>query len=118
MGTVRGISGLLTRGRVIIAVAVAVAAVAVSGTAVALTTSAASHVVSMSMAGQTSAALKVTSGTPVLQISVGKLGGTLLRVSTPGDAPVRPVLSGSRLIVLSLTGAAQGPGSQGSGAMR
>ena len=66
----------------------------------------------MSTAGRTSAALKVTTGTPVLQISVGKLGGTLLRVSTPDDAPVRPVLSGSGLIVLSLTGAA---GDQGSG---
>jgi hypothetical protein len=112
---VRGISGLFTRGRVIVAAAVAVAAVAVGGTAVALTTSASAHVVSMSTAGQTSAALKVSSGTPVLEISVGKLGGTLLRVSTPDDAPVRPVLSGSRLIVLSLTGAAQGPGSEDSG---
>ncbi len=115
MDIVRGISGLFTRGRVIVAAAVAVAAMAVGGTAVALTTSASSHVVSMSTAGQTSAALKVSSGTPVLEISVGKLGGTLLRVSTPGDAPVRPVLSGSRLIVLSLTGAAQGPGSEDSG---
>jgi hypothetical protein len=68
----------------------------------------------MSTAGRTSAALKVTAGTPVLEVSVGKLGGTLLRVSTPDDAPVRPVLSGSRLIVLSLTGAAAAPG-QGSG---
>jgi hypothetical protein len=68
----------------------------------------------MSTAGRTSAALKVTAGTPVLKVSVGKLGGTLLRVSTPDDAPVRPVLSGSRLIVLSLTGAAAAPG-QGSG---
>jgi hypothetical protein len=68
----------------------------------------------MSTAGRTSAALKVTAGTPVLEVSVDKLGGTLLRVSTPDDAPVRPVLSGSRLIVLSLTGAAAAPG-QGSG---
>ena len=68
----------------------------------------------MSTAGRTSAALKVTAGTPVLEVRVGKLGGTLLRVSTPDDAPVRPVLSGSRLIVLSLTGAAAAPG-QGSG---
>ena len=70
----------------------------------------------MSTAGRTSAALKVTTGTPVLEVSVGKLGGTLLRVSTPDDAPVRPVLSGSGLIVLSLTGAARRlrPG-QGSG---
>ena len=115
MGTVRGISGLFTRRRVIVAVVVAVAAVAVGGTALALTTSASSHVVSMSTSGRTSAALKITTGTPVLQVSVGNLGGTLLRVSTPDDAPVRPVLSGSKLIVLSLTGAAQGSGSQGSG---
>jgi hypothetical protein len=106
-------SGLLTRGRVIVAV-VAVAAGAVGGTAFALTTSASSHVASMSTAGRTSAALKITTGTPVLDITVGKLGGTLLRVSTPDDAPVRPVLSGSGLIVLSLTGA-WAPGGHGSG---
>jgi hypothetical protein len=106
VGTVGGISGLFTRGRVIVAVVVAVAAVAAGGTALALTTSAPSHVVSMSTAGRTSAALKITAGTPVLEVSVGKLGGTLLLVSTPDDAPVRPVLSGSKLIVLSLTGAA------------
>jgi hypothetical protein len=111
---VRGISGLFTRGHVILTVAAVVAAVAGGGTALALTTSAPSHVVSMSTAGRTSAALKVTAGTPVLEVSVGKLGGTLLRVSTPDDAPVRPVLSGSRLIVLSLTGAEAAPG-QGSG---
>ena len=110
----RGISGLFTRGHVILTVAAVVATVAGGGTALALTTSAPSHVVSMSTAGRTSAALKVTAGTPVLKVSVGKLGGTLLRVSTPDDAPVRPVLSGSRLIVLSLTGAAAAPG-QGSG---
>jgi hypothetical protein len=115
VGTVRGISGLFTRGRVIMAVVVAVAAVAVGGTALALTTSASSHVVSMPTAGRTSAALKITSGTPVLEVSVGKLGGTLLRVSTPDGAPVRPVLSGSRLIVLSLTGGAQGSSGQSSG---
>jgi hypothetical protein len=111
---VRGISGLFTRGHVILTVAAVVAVVAGGGTALALTASAPSHVVSMSTAGRTSAALKVTAGTPVLEVSVGKLGGTLLRVSTPDDAPVRPVLSGSRLIVLSLTGAAAAPG-QGSG---
>jgi hypothetical protein len=108
---VRGISRLFTRGRVIVTALVAVAAVAVGGTALALTTSPSSHVVSVSTAGRTSAALKITSGTPVLQISVAKLGGTLLRVSTPDDAPVRPVLSGSELIVLSLTGADPGQGS-------
>ena len=111
----RGISGLFTRGHVILTVAAVVAVVAGGGTALALTASAPSHVVSMSTAGRTSAALKVTAGTPVLEVSVGKLGGTLLRVSTPDDAPVRPVLSGSRLIVLSLTGTAQGPGDKGQG---
>lgn len=114
METVRGISGLFTRGHVIFTVAAVVAVVAGGGTALALTTSAPSHVVSMSTAGRTSAALKITAGTPVLEVSVGKLGGTLLRVSTPDDAPVRPVLSGSRLIMLSLTGAAAAQG-QGSG---
>jgi hypothetical protein len=114
VGTVRGISGLLTRGRVIVAVVIAVAAVAAGGTAFALTTSPPSHVVSMAMAGRTSAALKITAGTPVLELSVGTLSGTLLRVSTPDDAPVRPVLSGSGLILLSLTGAGSAHG-QGSG---
>ncbi len=103
-------SGLFTRGRVIVAVVVAVAAVAVGGTALALTTSPAAHVASMSTAGRASAALKVTTGTPVLEISVGQLGGTLLRAWTPAGAPVRPVLSGSELILLSLAGASQGPG--------
>ncbi len=114
----RGISGLFTRGHVILTVAAVVAVVAGGGTALALTTSAPSHVVSMSTAGRTSAALKVTAGTPVLEVSVGKLRGTLLRVSTPDDAPVRPVLSGSELILLSLTGAGPASGSgpsQGSG---
>jgi hypothetical protein len=111
-------SGWFTRGRVIVAVVVAVAALAAGGTAFALTTSSSSpHVASMSRGTRTSASLKVASGTPVLEISVAKLGGTLLRASTPDGAPVRPVLSGSELIVLSLAGAprGQGPGSgQGS----
>ena len=62
----------------------------------------------------TRAALKVIAGTPFLDVSMGQLGGTLLRVSTPDDAPVRPVLSGSGLIVLSLAGASV-PHPQGSG---
>jgi hypothetical protein len=104
-------SGWFTRGRVIVAVVVAVAALAVGGTAVALTTSSSSpHVASMSRGTRTSASLKVASGTPVLEISVAKLGGTLLRASTPDGAPVRPVLSGSGLIVLSLADAPRGQG--------
>jgi len=112
-------SGWFTRGRVIVAVVVAVAAVAIGGTAAALTTSPSpSHAVSLSRDGRVSAALKVAAGTPILEVSVGNLGGTLLRVSTPDNAPVRPVLSGasSRVIVLSLAGAARVQGSQrGSG---
>ena len=110
----RGISGLVTRGSVIATVVVGVAAIAAGGAAAALAMSPPSHVVSMSTAGRTSAALKITAGTPVLEVSVGELGGTLLRVSTPDDAPVRPVLSGSDLILLSLTGAGPSYG-QGSG---
>ena len=59
----------------------------------------------MSRGDLTRAALKVTAETPFLDVSTGQLGATLLRVSTPDDAPVRPVLSGSGLIVLSLAGA-------------
>lgn len=106
-------SGWFTRGRVIVAIVVAVAALAVGGTAFALTTSSSpSHVASLSRGTRTSASLKVASGTRVLEISVARLGGTLLRASTPDGAPVRPVLSGSDLIVLSLAGS---PRSQGSG---
>ena len=70
------------------------------------------------MAALASASLKVASGTPILEIGVAKLGGTLLRAWSPDGAPVRPVLSGSGLIVLSLAGAPPGPGfgsGQGSG---
>ena len=97
---------VLTRRRLVVAIAAVVAAVAgAGGTALALTTSAPSHAVSMSRGDLTRAALKVTAGTPFLDVSTGQLGATLLRVSTPDDAPVRPVLSGSGLIVLSLAGA-------------
>ena len=109
-------SRVLTGRRLVLAIAAAVAVVAgAGGTALALASSAPSHAVSMSRGDQTEAALKVTAGTPFLDVSVGKLGGTLLRVSAPDDAPVRPVLSGSGLIVLSLAGASAPPGSAGSG---
>ena len=98
------------------AIAAAVAAVAgAGGTALALTSSAPSHAVAVSRGDLTRAALKVTSGTRFLDISMGRLGGTLLRVSTPDGAPVRPVLSGSNLIVLSLAGASGSGGSGNSG---
>ena len=109
-------SRVLTGRRLVLAIAAAVAVVAgAGGTALALASSAPSHAVSMSRGDQTEAALKVTAGTPFLDVSVGKLGGTLLRVSAPDDAPVRPVLSGSGLIVLSLAGASPPHGSAHSG---
>ena len=101
-------SRVLTRRRLVLAIAAAVAGA--GGTALALTTSAPSHAVSMSRGDLTRAALKVTAGTPFLDVSMGSLGGTLLRVSTPDGAPVRPVLSGSELIVLSLAGTSAAPG--------
>jgi hypothetical protein len=108
---VRGLSRVLTGRRLVLAIAAVVAAVAgAGGTALALTPSAPSHAASMSRGDLTRAALKVTAGTPFLDVSMGRLGGTLLRVSTPDGAPVRPVLSGSRLIVLSLAGAGVPPG--------
>jgi hypothetical protein len=110
-------SGLLTRRRLILAIAAVVAAVAgAAGTALAVTGSGPFHTVSLSRGDLTRAALKVTAGTPFLEVRMARLGGTLLRVSTPDDAPVRPVLSGSQLIVLSLTGASgASPGDAGSG---
>ena len=108
-------SRVLTGRRLVLAIAAVVAVVAgAGGTALALTTSAPSHAVAVSRGDLTRAALKVTAGTPFLDVSMGRLGGTLLRVSTPDGAPVRPVLSGSQLIVLSLAGAT-GPNIRGSG---
>jgi hypothetical protein len=102
--------GLLARWRIAVPVLVAAMAVATAATALALTTSSSAHVVSLPAGGRTSAALEITSGTAVLDVSVAHLAGTLLRVSTPDDAPVRPVLSGSAPVMLSLAGAASSGG--------
>jgi hypothetical protein len=96
-------SGLLANARV--AAGVAVLVLAAGGTALAVTSSSPGHVVSMPVAGRSTAALKVAAGTPVLDVSVAKLGGILLRVSTPNASSMRPVLSGSSLVTLSLAGA-------------
>ena len=104
--------GWLIRHRVTVAVAIVAAATGAGGTALALPASSSPHVVSLPVAGRTQATLNVTSGTPVLDISVARLPGTLLRVSTPSGAPVRPVLSGSRPILLSLAGDSGAPGQQ------
>ncbi len=112
----RGMPGWLTRPRLIMAAAAAAAVAAgAGGTALALGGPASSHVATMSRGGLTRAELKVASGTAILDISAGRLGGTLLRVSTPDGAPVRPVLSDSGLVVLSLAGAAPGPPGQAPG---
>jgi hypothetical protein len=88
---VLSVPAVLTGRRLVLAIAAVVAAVAAAGgTAIALTTSAPSHAVSVSRGDLTRAALKVTAGTPFLDVSMGRLGGTLLRVSTPDGAPVRP----------------------------
>jgi hypothetical protein len=109
VGSVRSMPGLLSRGRV--AIAAAVLAVAAVGTAVALTGSAPpADAASMAASGRASAALKISSGTTVLEVRMARLGGTLLRVSAPQGGQSRPVLSGSSVIVLSLAGGqAQGP---------
>lgn len=109
--------GWLTRPRSILVTAAVIAVAAgAGGTALALGGPSSAHLAAMPAGGLTRAELKVTSGTAILDVSVGRLGGTLLRVSTPDGAPVRPVLSDSGraapgLIVLSLAGA--GPGGQG-----
>jgi hypothetical protein len=111
------LSGLVSRGRAVpAALAVAGLAVGAGGTAVLLSGSGSGHVVSMPVAGRGSATLEITSGTPVLTITVARLGGTLLRVSTPDSAPVRPVLAGSAPVVLSLVGSGGTAGDHGHGA--
>ncbi len=101
-------SGVFSRRPfIIVAAATALALALTAGsTALALTTPPSSHLVSLGSAGRSYAALEITTGTPVLHVSVARLPGTLLRVSTPENAPVRPVLSGSAPIVLSLAGSA------------
>jgi hypothetical protein len=111
--------GLFGRRRSAVAVAAAVlAAAAGAAVTLAVTASSPSHVVSVGSGARTSAALKITTGTPVLDVSIAHLHGTLLRVSTPDDAPVRPVLSGSALIVLSLVPAPGGADRRTSNAVK
>jgi hypothetical protein len=93
-------SGSLSRRFGVIAAAAAVLAVSAGGTAYALSASSSAHIASLTMAGRTQAALKITGGTPVLDVSVANLHGALLRASTPDGAPIRAVLSGSAPIVV------------------
>jgi hypothetical protein len=98
--------GLIGRRAIIVAVAAVVLAAAAGAAAgLTLTSSSPSHTASLGLNGRTSATLKITTGTPVLDVSVARLDGTLLRVWTPAGAPVRPVLAGSAPIVLSLVDA-------------
>ena len=97
-------SGLLSRRFVVIAAAAAVLAIAAGGTAFALSAPASAHIASLPVGDRSQAALEITSGTSVLDVRVANLHGALLRASTPDGAPVRPVLSGSAPIVLSLAG--------------
>ena len=107
-------SGLLSRRFAVIVAAAAVLAVAAGGTAYALSSSSSAQVASVTMAGRSQAALKITGGTPVLDVSFANLHGALLRASTPDGAPIRPVLSGSAPIVLSLaSGGTTSAGSKG-----
>jgi len=99
--------GVFSKRPVLIGAAVAVLAVAglaVAAGGTALTPSASADVASLASAGRGQAALEIITGTPVLDVSIAPLAGTLLRVSVPDNAPVTPVLSGSAPIVLSLTG--------------
>jgi hypothetical protein len=89
--------------RLIIPVAVAAVAAGTAATALADTPPSSVHVVSLAKAGRSQASLKIAAGEPGLQVSVARLGSTLIQVSTPGNAPVSPVLSASGPIVLSLT---------------
>jgi hypothetical protein len=95
--------GLVGR-RAIIVVVAALGLAAAAGVTAGLTptSSPPSHTASLGLDGRASATLKIATGTPVLDVSVARLDGTLLRVWTPAGAPVRPVLAGSAPVVLSL----------------
>jgi len=64
----------------------------------------------MSRGDLTRAALKVTAGTPFLDVTMGRLGGTLPARLDAGRCPGPAGTVGSRLIVLSLAGAGVPPG--------
>lgn len=104
-----GMPGLFPSTRAVSGFVVLV--LAAGGAALVLASSSSSaHAASMPLSGRASATLKVTAGTPVLDVSTAKLGGTLLRVSTPSHSAVRPILSGSAPVMLSLAGVSgQGP---------
>ena len=76
--------GWLPRPRLITVLAAAIAVAAgAAGTALALGGSGSPQVAAMARGSLTRAELKVTSGTAILDVSVGRLGATLLRVSAP-----------------------------------
>jgi hypothetical protein len=66
------------------------------------------HAATLPTAGRTSATLEIVSGTPVLTVEVARLGGTLLRAWTPSGDRVKPVLTGSSPVRLSLVSAGGG----------
>jgi hypothetical protein len=103
-------SAFVARERVTVVAAVAAMAAGAGVTALVAGHQAPPHVVSLPVAGHTQdgrAVLEVRSGTAILHVSVAGLAGALVRVSTPDDAPARPVLSGgskSAAVVLTLAG--------------
>jgi hypothetical protein len=77
-------------GRALVLAGAAVLVVAAAGTALAVGIPSAPPVSPLSAAGHSSAALDVASGTALLSVSVGNLGGangTLLQVATPRGGP-------------------------------
>jgi hypothetical protein len=89
-------------------VAGAAALLVVAGAAVALAVGAPSapksHTSSLPADGRSSATLEVVTGTRVLDLKVGNLGGTLLRATTPADAPAPDLRLASGQVRLSAPG--------------
>lgn len=97
----------LPGGRALIVAGAAVLLVA-AGAAVALAvgvpSAPESHTSSLPADGRSSATLEVVTGTRVLDVKVGNLGGTLLRASTPADAPAPDLRLASGQVRLSAGG--------------
>jgi hypothetical protein len=101
--------GLFSSTRAVSAFVVLV--LAAGGVALLLASSSSTaHAASMPLSGRSSAELEITAGMPVLDVTTARLGGTLLRVSTPSHSAVRPILSGTAPVTLALAGVSgQGP---------
>jgi hypothetical protein len=91
------------RALVVAGVAVLVVAGASAALAAGVPGAPPSHTASLPADGRTAAPLEIVTGTRLLDVTVAKLGGTLLRASTPTSAPPPKLTVKSGDVLLSAT---------------